>query len=175
MNTMKGREPRKPVRIVVRLVTDAGWTNAEIRNVSSGGLMATCSSPPARGSYVELRRETYSVIGRVVWSSDGRFGIQAQQKVSLPHLTHPAPRSNAECGERRRRARPQESFQLRRATSQERAEANGRRGRAMEFVAVLAIVAGFAYLVADQALNTLATPLKTAGSALGTAALHGGD
>jgi hypothetical protein len=153
----------------VRLVTDAGWTDAEIRNVSSRGLMAICTSPPVRGSYVELRHRSYSVVGRVVWSAEGHFGIQAQQTLSLPDLLHPPSRINLGTGERRQSQRAQVRFQVRRATVQERAAESGRRGRAIEFFAILATVIAFAYIVADQALRTLAPPLKTTAAALSVA------
>lgn len=167
--TTRWREPRRPVRIVVRLVTDAGWTDAEIRDVSSGGLMATCSSPPARGSYVEIRRETYSVVGRVVWSSDGRFGIQARQKVDLPDLAHPQARVHFEMGDRRRGSRSQPPSQPRQGTIQERAEASRRYARAIEFVALSAIVVSLAYIAADQVRATFGSPLEIVSSTLSQA------
>ena len=76
MKSMRPREPRTSVRISVRLASDDGWGDAEVRNVSSGGLMAVSSLPPRRGSYVELRRESYSIVGRVVWSSGTSFGVR---------------------------------------------------------------------------------------------------
>ena len=105
MKSMRPREPRTSVRISVRLASDDGWGDAEVRNVSSGGLMAVSSLPPRRGSYVELRRESYSIVGRVVWSSGTSFGVQAQQSVSLPDLVRPRARRRTEDKERRAEAR----------------------------------------------------------------------
>jgi hypothetical protein len=172
--TTRRREPRQSVKIVVRLVTDRGWSDAEIRDVSSGGLMAICQSPPARGSYVEIRRESYSIVGRVVWSSDGRFGIQAQQKLSLSDLGQARASVRFQIGDRRQAARPQPKLQPRRRTIQERSDASRRHARAMEFVAVSAVAILLVYLVVDQVRIVFAQPLDIVTTTLGEAASREG-
>jgi hypothetical protein len=164
--TSRRREPRQSVKIVVRLVTDRGWADAEIRDVSSGGVMAICQSPPERGTYVEVRRESYSIVGRVVWSSDGRFGIQAQQKVDLSDLTQARARVHFAMGDRRQAVRPKPTLQPRRTTIQERTEASRRHARAMEFVAVSAVALLLVYLVVDQVRIRFAQPLEIVSATL---------
>jgi hypothetical protein len=167
MTSMRSRAPRKAVRICVRLATDDGWGDAEVRNVSSGGLMAVCPQPPSRGSYVELRRETYSIVGRVVWSSGTSFGIQARQEVSLPELIRPRSRNGSEDNERRAEPREPERLVVGRKTPHEIAEASARRARIFEFAILVATAVAFAFLLADQAAGTLIAPLSEVQNALG--------
>ena len=159
MKSMRPREPRTSVRISVRLASDDGWGDAEVRNVSSGGLMAVSSLPPRRGSYVELRRESYSIVGRVVWSSGTSFGVQAQQSVSLPDLVRPRARRRTEDKERRAEAREPVRHAGSRKSPQEIADASARQARAFEFAILLATALAFAFLLADQAAGMLSAPL----------------
>ena len=169
MTSMRSREPRKSVRICVRLATEGGWSDAEVRNVSSGGLMAVCPQPPGRGSYVELRRETYSIVGRVVWSSGTSFGIQAQQKVSLPELIRPRCRNGRKSNERRAEPRDPQRLAVRRQSPREIAEASARHARIFEFAILIATAVAFAFLLADQAARTLRAPLTYVQRGLGQA------
>ena len=159
MKSMRPREPRTSVRISVRLASDDGWGDAEVRNVSSGGLMAVSSQPPRRGSYVELRRDSYSIVGRVVWSSGTSFGVQAQQKVSLPDLVRPRVRPTAEGKERRAEAREPVRHAGSRKSPQEIADASARQARAFDFAILVATALAFAFLLADQAAGMLSAPL----------------
>jgi len=159
MNGIKSREPREEVRISVRFVADAGWADAEIQNVSSSGLMAVSPCPPSQGSYVEIRREGYSIVGRVVWSSSNSFGLQAREKIVLAELARPRPQREARSGERRKQPERREAAALRRPDFAEQAHASARYGRAFEFVVVSTVVGIFAYLVADQAGDVLGAPL----------------
>jgi hypothetical protein len=159
MKTMKPREPRTSVRVSVRLASDDGWGDAEVRNVSSGGLMAVSAQPPQRGSYVELRRDSYSIVGRVVWSSGTSFGVQAQQKVSLPDLVRPRAQPMTKGKERRAESRGPVRYAGRRKSSQEIAHASARQARAFEFTILVATAIAFAFLLADQVAGMLRAPL----------------
>ena len=159
MNSMRPREPRTSVRLSVRLASDDGWGDAEVRNVSSGGLMAVSSLPPRRGSYVELRRDSYSIVGRVVWSSGTSFGVQTQQKVSLPDLVRPSARPTTDGKERRAEARAPVRHAGRRKSPQEIADASARQARAFEFAILVATALAFAFLLADQAAGMFSAPL----------------
>ena len=159
MTSMKPREPRTSVHISVRLASDDGWSDVEVRNVSSGGLMAVSSRPPQRGTYVELGRDSYSIVGRVVWSSGTSFGVQAQQKVSLPDLVRPRARPATVGKERRAHVREPLRYAVRRKSSQEIADASARQARAFEFAILVATALSIAVLVADHVAGMLSGPL----------------
>ena len=56
----------------------SAWHDACILDISSRGLMVQAATPPEKGSYLELRRGARIIIGRVVWSSNHRFGLSTQ-------------------------------------------------------------------------------------------------
>jgi hypothetical protein len=159
MKSMRPRETRTSVRISVRLASDDGWGDAEVRNVSSRGLMAVSSLPPPRGAYVELRRDNYSIVGRVVWSSGTSFGVQAQQNVSLPDLVRPRARPVTAGKERRAEARAPVRHAGRRKSPQDIADESARRARAFVFAVLAATALAFSFLLADQAAGMLGAPL----------------
>ena len=49
---MKQREPRRKVMLSARLRQEVGWSDANILNVSSRGLLLHGTIRPARGSYL---------------------------------------------------------------------------------------------------------------------------
>ena len=162
---MKAREPRTEVRIGVRFVAEAGWADAEVRNISDGGLMAVSAAAPCQGSYVEIRREGYSIVGRVIWSSGTRFGLQARERINLAELSRPRP-NRTSTGERRADPDDRRQTLIRRPSNDERAQASFRQARAINFIALGLAVAGFAYAVAHYSGQTLAAPLHAASEAM---------
>ncbi|BBC72687.1 conserved hypothetical protein [Altererythrobacter sp. B11] len=162
----KPREPRKPVRIPARLKTDLGWGDADIRNVSSRGIMAVCDKPPPRGSYVELRRGSYVVIGRVAWSALDRFGLQAQDRIELDDLMKPPASGNKRTGDRRRNSRGREARAVYRPSTKERQEASIRFGRAFQFIAIAGVAGMAAVGVAYAVAGVLSQPMEAVSHAL---------
>lgn len=75
------RAARTAVTVPCRIRTDAGWADATIHNVSDRGLMVSMEAPPMRSSYVDIRRGTLVIVGRVVWSRGKRFGVRTQDRV----------------------------------------------------------------------------------------------
>lgn len=162
MASMNEREQRQPVRLSVRFKTDSGWSDAQIRNISSGGMMAVCESPPRRGTYVELRRGDSIVVGRVMWTCDDRFGLKSQDKINLQYLTASISQTTKESEERRKRARVEEQLRQNRPSAAELAARSAILSRAFQFVAI-AVVAGAAVLIlAESAYNALSKPLASA-------------
>jgi hypothetical protein len=151
MMSQRQREPRKPVRVPVRLKDDAGWCDAQIVNVSERGLMAMCAEPPPRGSYVEIRRGGYVMVGHVAWTADDRFGARVRERIVLDDLLRPvvpgrtSQRPGAECEVRVRTPRA--------PTLEERAAASARFARAFDFAAVA---------IAASVMAVLATTVVTA-------------
>lgn len=84
---MINREPRKTTFIQARVLTDAGWSDATIRNLSSGGMMIEMASgAPRRGSYVELRRASSVLVARVIWSAANRCGVSTRERINIAAL-----------------------------------------------------------------------------------------
>ncbi|MEH3123169.1 MAG: PilZ domain-containing protein [Sphingomonas phyllosphaerae] len=80
------REERITVLIPSRMRLEAQWLDVVIHNVSSRGLMAGCDQPPAVGSYVEIRRGSLVIVGRVQWSKGRFFGMRSQDRLSVKAL-----------------------------------------------------------------------------------------
>lgn len=80
---MRKREPRVPTRLPARLKYGRSWYDVTVRNVSRRGLLLELRDPPARGTFVEVRRGKAIVIGQVLWVRDGRCGLRAQDTIDL--------------------------------------------------------------------------------------------
>ncbi len=159
---MNEREQRRPVRLSVRYKTDNGWSDAQIRNISSSGMMAVCESPPRRGTYVEFRRGDSIIVGRVMWTCDDRFGLKAQDKINLQSLTASISQSTKETEERRKRDRAGEQLRVARPSAEELAARSAIAARAFQFVTI-AVIAGAAVLfLVDSAYDTISKPLASA-------------
>jgi hypothetical protein len=72
--------------LAARLRHADAWGNASILNISSGGLQLHATPPPSRGTYIEVRRGSHVIIGRVVWVKADRFGMCAQDKLAIDAL-----------------------------------------------------------------------------------------
>jgi hypothetical protein len=162
---VKQREPRQEVRVSARIKTDEGWGDAQILNISSRGAMAASLSPPSRGTYVEIRRGTYSIVGRVMWRSGGRFGLMAQDQIEVSALTAVKPPSSV-IGERRSAARPIE--RPRALSISEREEASRRFAKMFDWVAIAAVAVGAAVFIGQTVETVLSKPMQSVGAALGT-------
>lgn len=163
VSAMKLREPRVAVRLSVRVKTDFGWGDAHVHNVSSRGMMATCATPPTRGTYVEVRRGAYVLVGRVVWSSSDQFGLLAQDRIVLSQLRASA----TPLGDEDRRREPRKSQpSLRSKSAAEIQAGSGRFARAFDFGVVAAAAIGGALILADTASEAFAEPLEKVRTAM---------
>ena len=154
--------------IAARLRHGDAWSDANILNLSSRGLLLRASSPPARGAYVEVRRGAHVIVGRVIWATSDRFGVRAQDRLAIDALVanaSPARQAANDAGtapaERRSRPRP-ERLEWRHARSRER-------GRVFQF----ACIGGFGLALAACAYgavsDTLGRPMNQVSSRLGEA------
>jgi hypothetical protein len=151
------REPRKPVQIGVRLKNDAGWSDAQILNLSSRGVMALCQDPPRRGSYVEIRRGTYVMIGRVAWTGTDRIGIHVRERIEVEDLLLPVTP-----GRKVRRVPNDVQMRVcerRKPSPDERAAASARFSRAFDFAAIAVVAIGLAVIASGVATRALAEPM----------------
>lgn len=67
--------------------------DACIRDVSSKGLMIQAKVPPPRGTYVEIITPGQTIVGRVVWGKDMRFGVITRERIHVDLMVaqHPCP------------------------------------------------------------------------------------
>lgn len=80
---MKKRETRVETHMPARLKHGLSWADVTVRNVSRRGMMLEMGSPPARGTFVELRRGKLIVVGQVLWARDQRCGLRAQDSIDI--------------------------------------------------------------------------------------------
>jgi hypothetical protein len=152
---MKPREPRRTVFLPARLRETAGWCDAVVRNVSSRGMLLESDEPPARGSYIEVRRASMTIVGRVVWRRDRLVGVRAQDRIDIDLLVSGRP-ATAAC--------PGEHIDEIHAPARVAARTweNSRAlGGWMERSALIAIALAAAAVAADRVYATLATPFAT--------------
>ncbi|RZM10031.1 MAG: PilZ domain-containing protein, partial [Sphingomonas sp.] len=83
---VRPREPRTKVLVPCRLNVDGAWSDACVHNVSSRGMLMAADAAPRPGSYVEVRRGTLLIVGRVMWRQDRCFGIRTQDRISVDAL-----------------------------------------------------------------------------------------
>ena len=80
---MRPREARIPVMIASRMRAGGRWCDVRIHNISSRGMLLAGEDAPAVGTYVEIRRGTQIIIGRVMWAKDRYFGLRSQEKLPI--------------------------------------------------------------------------------------------
>ena len=151
---MKQREPRRSVMISARMRDGDCWSDANILNVSSKGLLLHSSKPPSRGAYIEVRRGNYVIVARVVWTDANRFGVRAQDKLSFDCLVADKPQAkrpaNDTGGMVERRANPRsEALEWRHTQWQDRS-------RSIQFAWFLGfgvVLSTFVYQAVEETLS----------------------
>jgi hypothetical protein len=152
----------KELSVPWRMNVRGKWSNGCIHDVSDQGLLVSSDAPPAIGTYVDIRRGTLVIIGRVVWSGGSRFGVRTQDPVSVAVLlSEPVLKRRPAIAERRSPTREETT---RRVADQ--ADRNRRRSSAFQFVCLTIIGLGVAYFAAISCYRALATPLNAATTVL---------
>lgn len=132
-----------------------GWHDACIVDLSRRGAGLQAASPPARGSYVEIRRGDHVLVARVVWSRRHRFGVVTQDELPVESIVadRAAPRAPpagpAPANDRRRSARSLE----------EQAELSRTWARRAQFIAAAGAGILAALAVGNGVREALAAPL----------------
>ena len=67
--------------------------------------MAQCDEAPPRGTYVEIRRQNHSMIGKVMWSNGCEFGVMLSDAIDVEGLVAGKAPVATEPGADRRRNR----------------------------------------------------------------------
>jgi hypothetical protein len=140
---LKAREPRKKVNIPARMRLGSEWADICIRNMSSRGLMATTAAQVKSGSYVEIRRGTIMIVGRVVWVYGASFGLRTQEQLDLAAVVG-EPRLNARpraaCAEAEAAERRSEGRRSAAEDIVRQAERSRRFANTFQFVALVAAI-----------------------------------
>jgi hypothetical protein len=158
---MKLREPRRKVMIKARMRAAAGWADACILNLSKSGMLVRAQQAPSRGSYLEIRRGSHVIVARVVWASEDKFGVVAQEPIPADELVRDpdgatAKPANGNFVERRTSARPPER----------RHEQSRFRGRILEFATFATFGALMATFLFGEVGEVLARPMTAVRTAL---------
>lgn len=148
---------------------DGKWVDVRIRNVSSRGLLIQSAAPPPRGSYVEIFKARHTIVARVVWSNDQRFGIHTRERLDVGALVGEAatnkpgttPPDSPPLVERRSDPR-----RLTAAQVTQRLERSRRISSAVEFGAIVACGLIAAILTVSTVYETLSRPFQKVSNSL---------
>jgi hypothetical protein len=83
----KPRDRRQRIIVPARMNAGGRELPVMILNVSQRGVLASSSTPPPRGHYVEIRKGGVVIIGRVAWSGNQVFGVRTQDDIDFSSLT----------------------------------------------------------------------------------------
>lgn len=160
-NGFKPREARRSVMIAARMRSGSSWSDVCIRNVSSRGLLLSAEMAPSVGTYVEIRRGSMAIIGRIAWNKAPFFGLRAQDRIEINHLIS-EPRlkarpnftpSTASDGDRRASDRKRVN-----ASTEQQLERSRCISSALEFGLLIVVALVIAGIAATEVYNVLAKP-----------------
>lgn len=166
------REERIAVLIPSRMRVESQWHDVVLHNVSSRGLMAGCDAPPPVGSYVEIRRGTIVIVGRVQWTKGRFFGMRAQDRLSVkalvdePRLASRPRRGNDDesaASDRRAERRLAHEAQMARRVERSRGFAS-----LFQFVVLVCVGLTMAGIAAHSVYQMLSSPTQRIEAALKT-------
>lgn len=83
----KPRDRRQRIIVPARMNAGGRELPVMILNVSQRGMLASSSTPPPRGHYVEIRKGGVVIVGRVAWSGNQVFGVRTQDDIDFLSLT----------------------------------------------------------------------------------------
>lgn len=155
----------KELAVPCRLNVDGKWSSGCIHDVSDHGLLISSVNPPRAGTYVDIRRGTLIIIGRVVWTGGARFGVRTQDSVSAAALLNePVLQHRPAHAERRGPDRAESARQ-----NVMRAARSARVSSHLQFACLALAGAGLAGFVGVSCYQALVIPLHAISVALGNA------
>lgn len=154
------------VLVPCRIMADTTWGDACIHDVALRSLVISSTVPLRVGGYVDIRRGTLVIVGRVQWQRGGRVGIRTQDPVSAAALVSEPRLSQrpAAASEHDRRDPARRRAPLSLAAQAERSR---RVSSALQFAALTAAASGGAYLLASQLYLALTVPFARISAVLG--------
>jgi hypothetical protein len=150
---MKAREHRQKVLIRAKLRAGGLPMDACIRDISSKGMMIHSKAPPPRGTYVEVITATQTIVGRVVWGADMRFGINTREKLHIEMII-------GELRTGRSPSEPPPVTALRRPQVPKRESFTSAHAKALEFCGLVVFAVAIIYAIASATYETLSSPLE---------------
>lgn len=146
---------------------EGAWSDACIYNVSARGLLVSSDRLPRIGSYVDLRRGTLVIIGRVVWAKERRFGIRTQDPISAAALINePVLKNRPAADQGMANRRMSTRVEAKRLTAV-RADQSRRFAANFQFICIVTAGLGAAALLAAEIYHALAAPFAKVAGALG--------
>lgn len=164
---MRKRDERQKVMLSARMLSDKGWSDVAVRDLSPGGMMIVADTRLKPGKCIEIRRAPYTIVARIVWTNGKRIGLRAQDPIDVRGLiavaTGGSPDGLGKIAERRdpgtgrlnERRAPDRPIDARVISSR------------FQFVLLIASMAISAWLIADSMGAWFAAPLKLVRQALG--------
>jgi hypothetical protein len=148
------REHRRKVVIRAKMRVGGPQVDVCIRDISSKGLMLQTNEPPPRGTYVEVVGASQTIVGRVIWAKDRRFGVRTNDPINVSAAIlgiQPPPLHRTQAPA----ARPQCPAIARTCNQSNRMLAKG-----MEFAVIGAFAAILVIMMASTAYETLRRPFE---------------
>ena len=155
---MKQREARQKVAFNVRIRRESRWIDANIRNLSSRGLMLEIKDPPPKGSFIELRRGNVVIVGQVRWADANSCGLRTQDRISVAQLK--AAYDNCGPAKPGEAPVPDRRASLRVLTPEEVAERSRMQSMLFQRVALIAGVVCGAIFIVSMMFDLLHVPLE---------------
>lgn len=132
-----------------------------IRNISTKGLMLQADAAPPRGTYVEIVGAEQTIVGRVVWAKDRRFGIHSCVAIDVAAAIGGIPARPSHPGPTSRRAAPCA------AIARPSVESHRMLAKVMEFVAIGGFAAMLVVALAMASYGALSRPFERVSFQLG--------
>lgn len=167
---VRQREQRFRVLAPCQMNHGGVWIDACIHDVSSRGVLVASDRAPERGAYVDIRRGSLIIIGRVIWRKGRFFGVRTQDQLS-PQALLPDPRRTGRAGLSReaasgsRQSRPHDRLVAEGRTAR-RVERGRHVAKFLQFGVLASVGAAAAAFLAVQAYEMLSRPLSSAGATL---------
>lgn len=163
---LKQREPRQAVSLGARLREYGAWSDIQIANISSRGLMGKASNPPQKGSYIELRRHAQVIVGRVVWQQGECFGVVCQDRIDIDSLKGSVGSQRKQAQSDQRKISRNVAAPMTMLSAEMRVEQSRHLASAFDFLIISLAAVTAAVLIVDAAQNAFSTPMDAVSTAL---------
>jgi hypothetical protein len=146
-----------------RMYSGMSWHDVCILNLSAHGVGIQAAEPPARGTYVEIRRGSQVIVARVAWAKGHRAGLRSQDAIFIKAIVNDI--GSAVSAPRVLGGTPIERRSAPRPVSQ-RHDNSRLVARAMEFACFGLVAAALALTAFGSVEQALAQPLSQISAAL---------
>jgi hypothetical protein len=135
--------------------SDGAPADVCIRDISARGLMVQSAEAPERGAFVEIVAAHRTIIGRVVWRKERRFGLRTRDRLDVLAIIGRLPLAAA------RESAPREGrMPARPPVARPAVALNRALGSAMELAVIALFAAMLVAALASTAYQILSQPLS---------------